>query len=250
MLAIMAVRSRQNDQNVEDFDALRIRTGPRKVSAGERASVARRRDVSRGRGQGETRSGIGASAKYGRALPRPRRELVPRPRLARALLDDRSASTVLLCAPPGYGKTTLLKDWSERDARPSAWVTLTDQHCSATLLEAIVLALNDLEPVERGLLSECRAEARKRPASVRASLLAALSSTLSAMGTERDPALLILDDAHLPTGRGVQQVLSTVVAATPDCAKVGLASRSKTILPSPAPARKAGCWSSVNETLR
>ena len=35
------------------------------------------------------------------------------------------ASVVLLAAPAGYGKSTLLADWVQREHRPVAWLTLT-----------------------------------------------------------------------------------------------------------------------------
>ena len=41
-------------------------------------------------------------------LPRPRRALVPRPRLSDALHRGRDAALVLVSAPAGFGKTTLL----------------------------------------------------------------------------------------------------------------------------------------------
>ena len=44
-----------------------------------------------------------------------------------ALVDDLvgAASTLaLIVAPPGYGKSTLLADWAERDERPFAWIAL------------------------------------------------------------------------------------------------------------------------------
>src|SRR5579872_5899090 len=41
------------------------------------------------------------------------RRIIERPRLLK-LLDDSSARTILLVAPAGYGKTTLARQWAER----------------------------------------------------------------------------------------------------------------------------------------
>jgi len=59
------------------------------------------------------------------ALPR---ESVPRPRLLDVLGSGRSSALTLVCAPPGYGKTTLLSQWAEAAAGTTrfAWVTLDD----------------------------------------------------------------------------------------------------------------------------
>jgi LuxR family transcriptional regulator, maltose regulon positive regulatory protein len=57
-----------------------------------------------------------------RRRPRTARALVARPRLIRRLSEARDTPIALLTAPAGYGKTTLLAEWAERDERPFAWV--------------------------------------------------------------------------------------------------------------------------------
>ena len=44
-------------------------------------------------------------------LPRPRRGLVPRPRLQDRLHRGLASRLMLVSAPAGFGKTTLLVDW-------------------------------------------------------------------------------------------------------------------------------------------
>src|SRR5207245_6142806 len=63
-------------------------------------------------------------------VPRSRRGLVPRPRLSERL-DRGAASTVMLVsAPAGFGKTTLLTEWlaagpaAPADGRLAAWLSL------------------------------------------------------------------------------------------------------------------------------
>src|SRR5205807_5149559 len=43
---------------------------------------------------------------------------VGRPVLVGRLLDARDTKLVLIVAPAGYGKSTLLAEWAHRDARP------------------------------------------------------------------------------------------------------------------------------------
>src|SRR5512133_3988903 len=52
------------------------------------------------------------------------RGLVARARLVRRLLGVRDVSLMLLVAPAGYGKSTTLLEWAQRDERPFAWVAL------------------------------------------------------------------------------------------------------------------------------
>src|SRR5947209_18346392 len=46
--------------------------------------------------------------------------LIKRPRLTK-LLDESGARIILLCAPAGYGKTTLAREWVGTRSEPVAW---------------------------------------------------------------------------------------------------------------------------------
>ena len=85
----------------------------------------------------------GAHRVDARLSPPPRAEgLVPRLRVVRRLLEARELPVALLVAPAGYGKTTVLSEWSEWDARPFAWVRLDgDDRHPARLLASIAGAL-------------------------------------------------------------------------------------------------------------
>src|SRR5688500_5920502 len=57
-------------------------------------------------------------------IPPPAPHAVPRPRLLDALESAVPvARLALLATPPGYGKTTLLAQWSRASALPVAWLT-------------------------------------------------------------------------------------------------------------------------------
>jgi len=151
--------------------------------------------------------------------------LVSRPRLVRQLLDEQQAPTAMVCAPAGYGKTTLLAEWVERDERPCSWIMLTERHRHpAVLAEAIMLALDELDSVGSDVLEEFR-HARVRLVEPSPELMAALVATVSSFGTVRAPAILVLDDAHVPRSRAAQRVLSAVASAMPASSKLALASR-------------------------
>jgi ATP/maltotriose-dependent transcriptional regulator MalT len=49
---------------------------------------------------------------------------VPRPRLAEALGEGLARRLILVCAPAGSGKTTMLADWARSGNRPVAWLSL------------------------------------------------------------------------------------------------------------------------------
>lgn len=50
--------------------------------------------------------------------------MIARPRLVRRLSEARDAPFVLLVAPAGFGKTTLLSEWAALDGRRFAWIEL------------------------------------------------------------------------------------------------------------------------------
>src|SRR5215218_5646576 len=56
--------------------------------------------------------------------PRLRPNMLVRPHLISLLDDDPDRRLTLICAPAGYGKSTLAAQWLAQLALPSAWVTL------------------------------------------------------------------------------------------------------------------------------
>src|SRR4051794_26408112 len=81
--------------------------------------------------------------------PRPTRVgAVPVPRLVERL---RAAAepVVAITAPPGYGKTTLLRQWADADERPFAWLTIDDDDNDArVLLDYVAVALDRVAPLD------------------------------------------------------------------------------------------------------
>ena len=50
--------------------------------------------------------------------------LIERPRLLEKLRRASDHKLTMICAPPGYGKTTLLAEWAEDEERSVAFVSL------------------------------------------------------------------------------------------------------------------------------
>jgi len=82
-------------------------------------------------------------------VPPPARRVVVRTALVNRLCAAEEVPVVSIVAPAGYGKTTLLRQWSERDPRPTVWLTLDGEHDGAGAVES------HLRPVfeEPGLLA-------------------------------------------------------------------------------------------------
>jgi LuxR family maltose regulon positive regulatory protein len=87
----------------------------------------------------------------------PRRGLVRRERLISRLLTETDVPAVLVTPPAGYGKTTILSQWDEADARPFVWLTLDERHNDpALLLGTLVSGLSAIEPVGERVSARAR----------------------------------------------------------------------------------------------
>ena len=63
------------------------------------------------------------------AIPAARADRVPRPRLTQRLTTSLEYPLTLICAPAGFGKTTLIADWHDQPDRPGfplAWLSLDE----------------------------------------------------------------------------------------------------------------------------
>src|SRR5829696_529426 len=57
-------------------------------------------------------------------VPPTRPGFLPRPRLLERLAEGNAGKLVLVCAPAGFGKTSLLADWARGSQRPVVWLAL------------------------------------------------------------------------------------------------------------------------------
>jgi LuxR family transcriptional regulator, maltose regulon positive regulatory protein len=119
------------------------------------------------------------------------RGLVGRKRLVRRLSEARDAPLVLLVAPAGYGKTTLLSEWAACDGRRFAWIDL---------------AAGDIDPDR---------------------LVAAVKRTVHGQA----PTVLVVDNAHLVSAPKTFTALDELARSMPAGSQIALASRSEPELP-------------------
>ena len=115
--------------------------------------------------------------------------LVSRTALVNRLRAQSARPVVAVTAPSGYGKTTALAQWANRDPRPFAWVSIDERDGDAIfLLRHVAAALHELTPLEPHVLDAFAAPGPSMWTSVLPRLAAALVSS--------PPLVLVLDDAH------------------------------------------------------
>jgi LuxR family transcriptional regulator, maltose regulon positive regulatory protein len=147
----------------------------------------------------------------------------------RALLMDRllaSDTVPVVCAvaPAGYGKTTLLAQWAEREPRPVAWVAVDQRdNDPALLLTYLAVALDRVEPIDprivRGL------------AGPGASIVDAVPRLAAAMAAMTQPVALVLDHVELLGNQQSLDLVAELAAQLPAGAQLLLASRATLPLP-------------------
>ena len=131
-----------------------------------------------------------APPKLGRALPQ-------RPRLERlwSVISDRTA--IVVTAPQGFGKTTLLAQWRRRWLERGAyvaWITLDAQDDRAQFVDLLAFALAQATGRESFELAAKQGHDRENRE------LEALTTLLAEVATLATPTVLVLDDVHrMPT---------------------------------------------------
>jgi LuxR family transcriptional regulator, maltose regulon positive regulatory protein len=80
-------------------------------------------------------------------IPRPRTNLVSRPRLVNRLNAGQDKKLTLIAAPAGFGKTTLLSEWIPRSPRCVTWLSLDEgDNSPARFWMYFIAALQTISP--------------------------------------------------------------------------------------------------------
>jgi len=155
--------------------------------------------------------------------PWARQGIVPRTELVDRLV---AAHPRLICvvAPPGYGKTTLLAQWAQRNQRRVAWISVDDHdNDPAVLLAYLAAALNRIEPIDPDVL-----QSLPRPGVAAATVVPRLAAEVSSMA---EPVWLVLDHVELLSNQECLDAVAELAVRLPEGSCLALASRSRPPLP-------------------
>jgi len=165
-------------------------------------------------------------------IPRSRRDLVPRPRLSERLDRGSASKLMLVSAPAGFGKTTLLTEWlaagpgAPADQRRAAWLSLDrGDNDLASFWTYVIAALRTAAPgIGENALALLQAS---RPQPIE-TVLTTLLNDLSAVAGD---IVLVLDDCHVIDAREVQDAMAFLLDHLPPRLHVVIASRADPALP-------------------
>src|SRR3954470_3995576 len=143
--------------------------------------------------------------------PRPRRRLVPRARLTDRLRADggEASRLVLVAAPAGFGKTTLLTQWlaAEGSQQRVAWLALDAADADLRMfLTHLAAAIQTVAP-EAGVDALASLEAGATDA-----VLVSLINDLDVLG---GPTVVALDDYHVIDGAAVHEAVTYLLDNLP-----------------------------------
>jgi LuxR family maltose regulon positive regulatory protein len=154
-----------------------------------------------------------------------RSRLVPRERLLNYLESDRDARLILVSAPAGFGKTSLIFEWSAAQGRSCAWLALDNQDNDLIMFWRYVTAsLLHSHILEQTLVTDLLNAPQALPM---IEILQRLVNDL--VGAELPPdlnSLLILDDYHVITNSEIHETLNYFIEYLPPGLSVAILTRS------------------------
>jgi LuxR family maltose regulon positive regulatory protein len=159
-------------------------------------------------------------------VPTPRRQLVPRPRLTRQLSAGEAwlPRLVLVSAPAGFGKTTLLSQWLAGEPAPDrdvAWLSLDDGDNDLRRflahLVAAMQALGEEVGVEADALMTSAAAVPTE---------AVLTSLVNDLDQVAGQIVLALDDYHVLEEPAVHEAVAFLLDYAPPQVSIAVATRS------------------------
>ena len=165
-------------------------------------------------------------------IPRSRRDLVPRPRLSERLDRGTALKLMLVSAPAGFGKTTLLTEWlaagpaGPAGERLAAWLSLDRADNDPASFWTYVIAA--LRTVASGVGESALAllQAPRSPP-----IETVLTALLNDLGAVAGDIVLVLDDYHVIDARDVQDAMGFLLDHLPPQLHVVIAGRADPALP-------------------
>ena len=158
--------------------------------------------------------------------PRSGSDVITRTRLIERLNAALGGKIILVCAPAGFGKTTLLAQWMQTIDRPAAWLSL-DEHDNELpdFVQSLAAALQTAFPDA----FEATAALLKAPRILPPDQIAPL--LINDLADVADDVVLVLDDYHLIHTNEVHTLLELLVEHLPLQVRLVLICRSDPPLP-------------------
>ena len=158
--------------------------------------------------------------------PHTHADWVPRPRLLHLLETGLAHPLTVVSAPAGFGKTTVLAQWTSASSLPAAWISLDAHDNDLTqFLAYLVAGIQALFPHSCAETAHLLSALRPAP---KAFLLTTLINELDEI---HDQFILVLDDYQLITDESIHDALAELALAAPGGLRLVIATRADPPLP-------------------
>lgn len=143
-------------------------------------------------------------------IPTSRSQTVSRLHLIDRLNQGLQARLTLVCAPAGFGKTTLISEWLSQCEHPSAWLSLDEQdNAPKRFLTYVIEALQTIAPhIDDDLLKILQSP---QPPVIDTLLI----SLINSLATIPDTFILVLDDYHVLDTKEIDTALTFLLDNLP-----------------------------------
>jgi LuxR family transcriptional regulator, maltose regulon positive regulatory protein len=158
--------------------------------------------------------------------PPPRPNLVLRPRLIERLKEGKLRKLILLSAPAGFGKTTLVSEWVVECEQKVAWFSLDEgDNEPSRFLMYMVAALQTIFPkIGQGIIVALQSP---QPPSTESML----TILLNEIAANSDHIFLVLDDYHVIDSEPIDQALTFLLDHLPPQLSLVITTREDPSLP-------------------
>jgi len=159
--------------------------------------------------------------------PQARKGIAARGQLLDRLREGRGRKLTLVCAPAGYGKTTVLAQWCEadRDRTPFVWMSADESDSDPVRFWSHLIA--GLQAVHPRAGAASIEALRAGPSAVASVVLPLLVDELA----DAPPSVLVVDDWHLVRSTVCDESMRILLERGPPGVQVVLSSRSDPNLP-------------------
>jgi len=144
--------------------------------------------------------------------------LIARPELLTQFARGLERPVTLVCAPAGFGKTTLVAQWLAACHEPVAWFSLDEQDSDPVrFLTYLIHALQSVAPVGQSVLNAMDAGT--------GSIAAGITSLMNELDARDDRIVLVLDDYHELDSPEIDRALQMLVDHMPRSLRLIIISR-------------------------
>ena len=154
-------------------------------------------------------------------LPKVREHLIHRPRLTRLLEDSIQTRVVLISAPAGYGKTSLLADWNQEYQHPVAWLTIDENDNDPTrFMEYLLHSFYDCSYPQLQKILDDKKEL------FQGNFRQDINILLNCMLSSPENIILTLDDYHLIHNAVIHENMNFMIENLPENVHIILVTRA------------------------